>query len=202
MLPTQHAYRNVILRKALYSTWPIGSGPHEPGDRVHSVPTRVDRRDPPPPGVRERGARPHHYELPATVRCCPLAPWTCPLFGPGSRCARSMSLSHMFRPLMHWFKVLTTRAWISSGSSDLLSSLGADARCSASAGSSRDNLSPILWRPRQPGLVDVVHRACCDLRAVPRQWWSPWLEGHTRGMAPVVAPLNWIQARSPGRRPL
>ena len=36
-------------------------------------------------------------------------------------------------------------------------------------------------------VVDVVHRICGGRRAVPRQWWSIWPEGHTRGMAPVVA---------------
>ena len=34
--------------------------------------------------------------------------------------------------------------------------------------------------------MDVVHRACDGRRAVTRQWCSTWLEGHTRGMAPVV----------------
>ena len=50
-------------------------------------------------------------------------------------------------------------------------------------------------------VVDVVHRACGGHRAVPRQWWSIWLEGHTRGMAPVVA-TSKSQSRPPGRRPL
>ena len=46
-----------------------------------------------------------------------------------------------------------------------------------------------LSRPRQAGLVDVVHRACDGRRAVPRQWWSrPGWRATTRGMALVVAP--------------
>ena len=51
------------------------------------------------------------------------------------------------------------------------------------------------------GLVVVDHRLCGGHRAVPRHWWSTWLEGHSRGMAPVVAPPH-SQARPPGRRPL
>ena len=38
-------------------------------------------------------------------------------------------------------------------------------------------------------------------RAFPRQWWSTWPEGHSRGMAPVVATSKG-QSRPPGRRPL
>ena len=40
------------------------------------------------------------------------------------------------------------------------------------------------------------------LRAVPRQWWFTWLEGHTRGIAPLVVHTSKSQARPPGRRPL
>ena len=66
----------------------------------------------------------------------------------------------------------------------------------------QDNLSPVLchapvsraWWTSSTGHVTVT-------RAVPRQWWSTWPEGHSRGMAPVVATSKG-QSRPPGRRPL
>ena len=66
----------------------------------------------------------------------------------------------------------------------------------------QDNLSPVLchapvsraWWTSSTGHVKVT-------RAVPRQWWSTWPEGHTRGMAPVVATSKG-QSQPPGRRPL
>ena len=65
----------------------------------------------------------------------------------------------------------------------------------------QDNLSPVLchapvsraWWTSSTGHVTVT-------RAVPRQWWSTWPEGHSRGMAPVVATSKG-QSRPPGRRP-
>ena len=58
----------------------------------------------------------------------------------------------------------------------------------------QDNLSPVLCHAPVTGHVTVT-------RAVPRQWWSTWLEGHSRGMAPVVA-TSKSQSRPPGQRPL
>ena len=66
----------------------------------------------------------------------------------------------------------------------------------------QDNLPPVLchapvsraWWTSSTGHVTVT-------RAVPRQWWSTWPEGHSRGMAPVVATTKG-QSRPPGRRPL
>ena len=66
----------------------------------------------------------------------------------------------------------------------------------------QDNLFPVLchapvsraWWTSSTGHVTVT-------RAVPRQWWSTWPEGHSRGMAPVVASSKG-QSRPPGRRPL
>ena len=66
----------------------------------------------------------------------------------------------------------------------------------------QDNLSPVLchapvsraWWTSSTGHVTVT-------RAVPRQWWSTWPEGHSRGMAPVVETSKG-QSRPPGRRPL
>ena len=66
----------------------------------------------------------------------------------------------------------------------------------------QNNLSPVLchapvsraWWTSSTGHVTVT-------RAVPRQWWSTWPEGHSRGMAPVVATSKG-QSRPPGRRPL
>ena len=66
----------------------------------------------------------------------------------------------------------------------------------------QDNLSPVLchapvsraWWTSSAGHVTVT-------RAVPRQWWSTWPEGHSCGMAPVVATSKG-QSRPPGRRPL
>ena len=47
----------------------------------------------------------------------------------------------------------------------------------------RSSVTPTLAGPsrrRPPGMWRSPSR--------PRQWWSPWLEGHTRGIALVVAP--------------
>ena len=65
----------------------------------------------------------------------------------------------------------------------------------------QDNLSPVLchapvsraWWTSSTGHVTVT-------RAVPRQWWSTWPEGHSRGM--VVVATSKGQSRPPGRRPL
>ena len=66
----------------------------------------------------------------------------------------------------------------------------------------QDNLSPVLchapvsraWWTSSTGHVAVT-------RAAPRQWWLTWPEGHTLGMAPVVATSKG-QSRPTGRRPL
>ena len=59
-----------------------------------------------------------------------------------------------------------------------------------------------LSRPRLPGLVDVVHRACGGLRAVPRRWWSrTWPEGGPPPRHGAGGGTSDSQARPPGRRP-